>query len=88
MSSTTVGARICYTTNGATPTATSGVCGPGSTTYTGPVPISSSQTIKALAGSSTLPNSAVTTGVYTINTSTLTIFINGKFVFSGTVQIP
>ena len=66
ISSTTAGAAIYYTTNGTTPTATS-------TKYTGPVSISSTTTLKAIATAPNLANSSVASGVYTIQTGTPTV---------------
>jgi hypothetical protein len=62
MSSTTVGATIRYTTNATTPTCSTGAI------YAGPVTINSATTLSAIAcnGSASSP---VTTGVYTIDTS-------------------
>ncbi len=59
LSDTTAGAAIYYTTDGTTP-ATS------STLYTGPIAVSSSTTVKAIATKSGLYNSAVASGTYTI----------------------
>jgi hypothetical protein len=53
------GATIYYTTNGTTPTT-------ASTKYTGPVSIGSTETLKAIATAPNLTNSAVASGVYTI----------------------
>jgi hypothetical protein len=60
ISSTTSGASIRYTTDGSTPTSTTG------TVYSAPVSIAATTTLKAIAYKSGLANSAVTTGVYTI----------------------
>ena len=60
ISDTTSGANIFYTTNGATPTTSS-------TPYTGPISVSSSQTIKAIATASGFAQSAVGSAAYTIN---------------------
>jgi hypothetical protein len=60
ISTTTPSATIHYTTNGATPTASSA-------TYGGPISVTASQTIKAIAIASGLTNSAVATATYTIN---------------------
>ena len=59
---TTAGAQIYYTQDGSTPTT-------GSTAYTGPFSISSSQTIQAIAAMSGALNSAVASAAYTITIS-------------------
>jgi hypothetical protein len=56
----TPGATIRYTTNGTTPTSTSG------TVYTGPVSLGASATLKAIAYKSGMTDSAVASGAYTI----------------------
>jgi Chitobiase/beta-hexosaminidase C-terminal domain len=60
LASTTPGASFFYTTNGTTPTT-------NSTPYTGPIPVSSSTTIEAIAIASGFSASAVSSGAYVIN---------------------
>lgn len=60
ITSATSGATIRYTTNGSTPTSSSG------TVYSGPVSISVDTTLKAIAYKSGLTDSAVTIGSYLI----------------------
>ena len=62
ISDTTPGARIFFTTDQTLPT-------PSSTAYTGPITVSSSETILAIAVASGYPNSAVGSAVYTIGSS-------------------
>jgi Chitobiase/beta-hexosaminidase C-terminal domain/Legume lectin domain/Fn3 associated len=72
ISTTWPGSTIYYTTNGSTPTTSSAV-------YTGPVNISSTATLKAIATAPNLTNSAVASGLYTIvpNASSSVDFRNG-----------
>ena len=60
ISTSTMGTSIRYTTNGVTPTRTSG------TIYSSPVIINTTTTLKAIAYDSLLPDSTITTGGYTI----------------------
>ncbi len=60
ISSATPSATIYYTTNGTTPTTSSVV-------YSGPIPVSASETIEAIATASGFSNSAVATAAYSIN---------------------
>ena len=55
----TSGSTIKFTIDGTTPTASS-------PTYTGPVSVPTSRTVKAMAMKSGMTNSAVATGIYTI----------------------
>jgi hypothetical protein len=63
LSTTTPGATIRYTTDKSTPSATSG------TLYTGPITVSASETIRAIAYTSMLSASNLRTAVYTIKSS-------------------
>jgi hypothetical protein len=56
----TAGATIYYTTDGSTPTTASAL-------YSGPVSISSTETLQAIAAATGLTNSAVASAAYTIN---------------------
>jgi len=56
----TTGAAIYYTTNGTTPTSSS-------TLYSGPISVSTTQTIEAIAVAAGYSNSAAVSAVYTIN---------------------
>jgi hypothetical protein len=50
------------------PTApTAGTCGPGGTVYTGPITVSTSETVNVIATEAGFTNSATTTEAYTIN---------------------
>ncbi len=60
LADTTPGASIYYTTDGTTPTN-------GSTLYSSTIAVSSTTTIEAIAVASGYTNSAVATGIYTIN---------------------
>src|SRR5438876_5301152 len=59
MSTATSGATIYYTTDGSTPTT-------ASSAYTGPVPLTTTTTLKAMAAASGMTNSSVTSATYTI----------------------
>ena len=59
ISDTTAGAAIYYTTDGSTPTTSS-------TLYSGPIAVSSTETINAIATASGCGNSGVATATYTI----------------------
>jgi hypothetical protein len=59
MTDATPGASIYYTTNGTTPTT-------GSTRYTGPISVSTTTTVKAIAAAAGFTNSGVTSATYTI----------------------
>jgi hypothetical protein len=61
MTSATSGATIYYTTNGTTPSPTT-----GSAKYTGPITVGTTTTLKAIATASNLSNSPVASGLYTI----------------------
>jgi hypothetical protein len=61
----TSGATIRYTTNGTTPTETNG------TVYSGPVTLSSTTTLKAIAYKSGMTDSAVASGTYTVSSGTV-----------------
>jgi hypothetical protein len=66
LKSATSGTTIYYTTNGATPTT-------ASTKYTAPVAISATTTLKAIATAPNLTNSAVASGLYSIQAGTSTV---------------
>jgi hypothetical protein len=61
LSTTTAGASIRYTTDGSTPTSSTG------TLYSGPVNVAVSQTLKAIAYASGMTNSTVASADYVIN---------------------
>ena len=59
LSSSTPGAQIYYTTNGSTPTI-------GSTLYSGPLSLTSSETVKAIAVATSYSSSAVASAAYVV----------------------
>ena len=89
ISSATTGATIYYTLNGTTPNTTAG----GSTVlYTGPVPINSTTTVKALATASGFITSSVSSATFTISASAGSInfangFAGGGMIFNGNTAL-
>ncbi len=72
LSDSASGAAIYYTTNGTTPTTSSGLYSPGTPLY-----VASTTTVEAIAVASGYSNSAVTSGTYTITSQgTTPISIN------------
>jgi hypothetical protein len=69
ISDATPGVTIYYTTNGAVPTT-------GSTVYSGSITVSTSETIEAIAASSSTTQSSISSAIYTINHVTTTPTIN------------
>lgn len=83
LSSLTPGAKIYYTTNGSTPTT-------GSTLYSGPISVSSSETIKAIAVTDGVNNSNVSSAAYVINGAVATPTFSpvaGSYVGTQSVSI-
>jgi chitinase len=79
ISTTTSGASIRYTTNGTTPTSTTG------TLYSGPVSISTTTTLKAIAYKSGSTDSSVTSGTYTISAPGDTTITSANGFFNRTL---
>jgi len=72
ISTATVGAVLCYTTDGSTPTESGNLCSGGTTaTYSTPITVSTTKTVKALGTLATYTDSAVGTALYTINACSL-----------------
>jgi len=76
ISDATSGAAIYYTTDGSTPTT-------ASARYTGPIPVSVSTTIRAIAAASGMANSDVASAIYTLQAATPTFDPPG-----GTYPLP
>ena len=61
-------AVLCYTTDGTTPTESANLCSGGTTaTYSTPITVSTTQTVKAIATLATYTDSAVGSAAYTIS---------------------
>jgi hypothetical protein len=73
ISCATAGASVRYTTDGSTPTETNG------TLYSGPVTISVTITLKAIAYEAGFADSPVTTAIYTINNGTTPTSASGFY---------
>jgi N-acetylneuraminic acid mutarotase len=73
LSDSTAGATIYYTSDGSTPTT-------NSTVYSGPITVSSTETLKAIASASGDSLSAVASATYTINLPTVGFSITGTAV--------
>lgn len=74
ISTSTPGATICYRTDGNNPSAsTAGTCDAGSQTYSSPINVNTTTTIKALATKSGMTNSSVVSATYTIDTTAPTV---------------
>jgi hypothetical protein len=73
ITTSTSGATIRYTTNGTTPTATTG------TVYSSPVTISATATLRAIAYKSGMTDSSVSSASYTINTGGGTTLLSDNF---------
>lgn len=87
ISTTTSGATICYTTDGSTPTANgAGTCTHG-TTYSGPVLVSSSLTLKAVGSKNLFTDSSVSSAAYVINLVAAPVNLSGKITISGGTTI-
>jgi hypothetical protein len=81
ISDATSGATVYYTTNGSTPTTASSV-------YSGPIAITQTTTLKAMAAASGMANSAVASATYTLQTATPTFDPpGGTYVLNLTVSI-
>ena len=81
ISDATVGASIYYTTDGTTPTTSSSI-------YAGPIPVSSTETIEAIAAAPGDTNSAVAKAAYTIKVATPTMApAAGTYISAQTVMI-
>jgi hypothetical protein len=89
ISTTTVGATICYTSDGSTPTTNgAGACTHG-TTYTSAITVSASETLKAIASESGDTDSNVVSAAYVINPPpTSNTVVSGSVTVSGTFSLP
>src|SRR5205814_56359 len=83
IASTTAGASIRYTIDASTPSSTVG------NVYSGPVSVSSSMTLKAIAYLAGSSDSAVTSAVYTISAATVAtpVFSPAAGTYSSTQNV-
>lgn len=86
LSTTSSGAIICVATNGATPQTNGGTSCLTGTLYSGPVSVSSTQTVKAVAGGSGFSDSSVGSAAYTIIAATPT-FSPVAGTYTGTQSV-
>jgi hypothetical protein len=75
ISTATAGATIYYTTDGSAPTTTS-------TRYTGPITVSSSQTVRAIAVANGISNSSATSATYVIGSAIAPVFTPGAGTYA------
>jgi hypothetical protein len=81
ISDTTSGATIYYTTNGSTPTTSS-------TVYSGPIAVSASEAVNAIAVDAGYTTSAIGTGAYVIKVATPTLSLaTGSYTSAQTLTI-
>jgi hypothetical protein len=81
ISDATSGATIYFTTDGSTPTTSS-------TAYTGPISITQTTTIRAMAAAGGMTNSAVASAIYTLRAATPTFNPpGGTYILGATVSI-
>jgi hypothetical protein len=67
ISTVTSPAVLCYTTDGSTPTESGNLCSGGTTsTYSSPISVATTQTVKAIGTRATYTDSAVASALYTI----------------------
>ncbi len=78
ISCATAGATIRYTTDGSTPTS-------ASTQYTGPISVSSTKTVKAIAIASGMANSSVASATYTISSSGYSQWAPNTYYSAGSI---
>jgi hypothetical protein len=81
ISTTTGGASIRYTTDGSTPSSTTG------TIYSGPVNIGTTTTLKAIAYKNGMTNSTVTSATYTIGGGGAVLLSQGHPVKASSFQV-
>jgi hypothetical protein len=77
----TAGTAIHYTTDGTTPTASS-------TTYTGPITVSASETLQAIAVKTGYTNSTVASAAYTIGTASSLAVCGVSGILTGPASAP
>ncbi len=81
----TPSSTICYTLDGSTPTALNGVCTGTTLTYSSPIALSTTTTIKAIGSLNGAPNSSVGNFTYTITSVSPPFSAGGNITFGGKI---
>jgi hypothetical protein len=89
ISTTTPLAVLCYTTDGSTPTEVSNLCSGGTTsTYSTPISVATTQTVKAIGTKALYTDSAVGSATYTISAGYTSVATYAYNYSQGTYSSP